>query len=156
MEIINKEVGSRIKSIRLNRKETTAEFAKCFDPPASDSLVSRWERGVNLPNTTRLKKIAEIANISVDELLHGKEEEQITMETVIYNGKVKILDEKIGDVVLELESGDYGFMDLLEELKNDDLFEYYDGSGLYILKEVKFIRKEENKVINRFYFNGAN
>lgn len=77
-------------------------------------------------------------------------------EEKIYKGKVKILDEKIGDVVLELESGDYGFMDLLEELKNDDLFEYYDGSGLYILKEVKFIRKEENKVINRFYFKGAN
>lgn len=75
---------------------------------------------------------------------------------VIYNGKLKVMDEKIGDVTLEIETGDYGFMDLLEELKDDALFEYYDGSGLYILKEVKFIRKEENKVVNRFYFKGAN
>lgn len=156
MEINKGEVGSRIKTIRISLKETTALFAKRFNPPASDSLVSRWERGVNLPNNQRLKEIADMGNMSVDELLHRKEKEQITMKTEIYKGKVKIVDEKIGDVVLELESGDYGFMDLLEELKNDDLFEYYDGSGLYILKEVKFIHKEENKVINRFYFKGAN
>lgn len=78
------------------------------------------------------------------------------MDAEIYKGKINVVEEKIGDVVLEVETRDYGFIDLLEELKNDDLFEYFDGSGLYILKEVKLIRKEENKVINRFYFKGNN
>lgn len=71
MEMDKKEVGSRIKSIRINLKETTAEFAKRFTPPASDSLVSRWERGVNLPNSGRLKQIADLGGYTVDELLYG-------------------------------------------------------------------------------------
>lgn len=66
-----KEVGQRIKSIRINLKETTAKFAQRFDPPASDSLVSRWERGVNLPNNERLKEIAEFGDLSIPELLYG-------------------------------------------------------------------------------------
>lgn len=71
MLIDKKEVGSRIKTIRINLKETTAKFAQRFDPPASDSLVSRWERGVNLPNNERLKAIADLEGISVNELLYG-------------------------------------------------------------------------------------
>lgn len=50
---------------------STAEFAKLFTLPSSDSLVSRWERGVNLSNNKRLETIAEIGNITVDELLYG-------------------------------------------------------------------------------------
>ena len=65
------EVGKRIKNIRINLKETTAEFANNFDPPSSNGLVSRWERGVNLPNSERLKVIADLGGISVDELLYS-------------------------------------------------------------------------------------
>lgn len=70
MEINNKEVGFRIKSIRQKNGKTTKEFGSLIDG-ASDSLVSRWERGVNLPNTKRLKLIAELGNVSVNELLYG-------------------------------------------------------------------------------------
>lgn len=35
------------------------------------SNVSRWERGENIPNSITLKKIAELGNITVDELLYG-------------------------------------------------------------------------------------
>lgn len=73
VKIDKKAVGKRIKSIRIEKGMTTAEFAKLFDPPASDSLVSRWERGVNLPNKSRLEKIANIGGYeSVEELLYGK------------------------------------------------------------------------------------
>lgn len=64
-------VGKRIKTIRINKGETTKEFAKHFNPKASDSLVSRWERGVNLPNNERIEKIAELGDMTVDELLNG-------------------------------------------------------------------------------------
>lgn len=78
MDIDKKKVGLRIKSIRINRKESTADFAKNFDPEASDSLVSRWERGVNLPNNIRIKKIADLGDITVEELLYGKKLEAIS------------------------------------------------------------------------------
>lgn len=71
MGIDNRSVGRRIKEIRLDRGESTADFAKNFTPEASNSLVSRWERGVNLPNANRLKTIAELGGISVNELLYG-------------------------------------------------------------------------------------
>ena len=64
MGIDNRSVGRRIKEIRLDRGESTADFAKNFTPEASNSLVSRWERGVNLPNANRLKTIAELGGIS--------------------------------------------------------------------------------------------
>lgn len=67
---INKKlVGQRIKNIRQEKGMTLEEFGKIFG--ASKSNVRSWEIGTNLPNPERLKTIAKIADISVEELLHG-------------------------------------------------------------------------------------
>lgn len=63
-------LGQRIKEIRLERGETTSEFAKHLT--ASKGTVSKWENGKYEPNRKRLKKIAKLGNTTVDELLHGK------------------------------------------------------------------------------------
>lgn len=71
-EINKKNVGNRIFSIRKSLGYTMKEFGqKIGTPTASDSIVSRWENGKSLPNNERLKKIAELGNITVDELLYG-------------------------------------------------------------------------------------
>ena len=62
-------IGNRIKSIRLSLGLTMEEFGKLFDVAALKSNVSGWERGNHLPNANRLKKIAELGDISVDELI---------------------------------------------------------------------------------------
>ncbi|PKG22725.1 helix-turn-helix domain-containing protein [Niallia nealsonii] len=67
-----KKIGSRIKLIRNELGLTMKEFGQKFDPPASDSIVSRWERGISTPNNERLKKIAELGNISMLYLTTGK------------------------------------------------------------------------------------
>jgi len=36
------------------------EFGQLLEPPASQSIVSRWERGVNLPSKSRLKSIQKL------------------------------------------------------------------------------------------------
>lgn len=64
-------IGKRIKSIRISKGIDLAEFGKMVNPPASASIVSRWERGINLPNSQRIKSIAEIGNVSVNFLLNG-------------------------------------------------------------------------------------
>ncbi|MEN2361199.1 helix-turn-helix domain-containing protein [Levilactobacillus brevis] len=64
-------IGKRIKSIRISKGIDLAKFGKMVNPPASASIVSRWERGINLPNSQRIKSIAEIGNVSVDFLLNG-------------------------------------------------------------------------------------
>lgn len=67
-----KEVGARIKNIRLHKGLTMEEFGKIFNPPACKSVVSNWERGNNLPNNARSKILAVVAGIPVEELLYGK------------------------------------------------------------------------------------
>lgn len=62
-------VGLRIKSIRETRGVNQKEFAKLIN--ATVPAVSNWENGRSLPNNERLKKIAEIGNLSINELLYG-------------------------------------------------------------------------------------
>jgi transcriptional regulator with XRE-family HTH domain len=71
---VNKfELGNRIRVIRQNSGKTMSEFGKIIDPenPASDSIVSRWEKGVSSPSPKRLKNIADFANVSVEYLQFG-------------------------------------------------------------------------------------
>lgn len=56
-----------------------SEFASRIDGKAKSGTISNWETGKNLPNNERLKRIAEIGNIDVNELLYGDP------ETFIYN-----------------------------------------------------------------------
>ena len=65
--IDKKLVGQKIKNIRLEKGMTLEEFGKMFG--ASKSNVRSWEIGTNLPNPERLKTIAKIADITVEELL---------------------------------------------------------------------------------------
>ncbi len=85
MKVNNYEVGKRIKSIRIKLGKTTADFGSLIDG-TSGSLVSRWERGVNLPNSKRLSMIAELGNITIDELLYG------SANQFAYNLLIKELD----------------------------------------------------------------
>lgn len=69
MEVDKKDVGQRIKSIRLSKGMTLEEFGKLFG--ASRGNVSLWEKGSSIPNNERLKQISEMGSLSVDELLYG-------------------------------------------------------------------------------------
>lgn len=84
MEKIDKKaVGARIRAIRLASGMTLKEFGQLFG--ANESIVSRWEKGSSIPKIERLKKIAEFANISVQDLLHGVKRYMYGIEW--WNGK---------------------------------------------------------------------
>lgn len=70
-DINKQEVGYRIKNIRLSLGKNTRQFGELFSPPASDSIVSRWESGKSIPNPQRLKIIAEKGNTTTEHLLFG-------------------------------------------------------------------------------------
>lgn len=70
MKVDKNTLGKRIKDIRVNKcSNTMEEFGNKVG--SGKSNVSRWERGENIPNSITLKKIAELGNITVDELLYG-------------------------------------------------------------------------------------
>lgn len=63
----NSYLGEKIKRIRKEKGLTMEEFGELFD--ASKGNVSMWESGNVLPNNERLKAIADLAGITVDELI---------------------------------------------------------------------------------------
>lgn len=66
-------IGRRIHSIRAELGLSMEEFGQRIDPNAHSGTVSNWEHGLNAPNAARIKKIAELGNVSVDVLLTGRE-----------------------------------------------------------------------------------
>lgn len=76
MEVNNKEVGSRISKIRKELGLNQEQFGKKINN-AHKSLVSKWEKGQGLPNNERLKLLADIGGISVNELLYGSFENRV-------------------------------------------------------------------------------
>lgn len=64
----NAGLSERIKNCRLKLGKSQEDFGKMFDPVAPKSAVSRWEHGGG-PNKGRLKKIAELCDTTVEELV---------------------------------------------------------------------------------------
>lgn len=77
MTIDKKELGNRIKEIRVAEKDTLEAFANKINKysdgviKSGKSNVSRWEKGENIPNDITLKAISDIGRVTVDELLYG-------------------------------------------------------------------------------------
>ena len=76
MYIDKKEVGKRILKIRKSYGYSMKEFGEKAGHAPRGS-VNSWEKGVNLPNEERLKQIASMGNMSVNELLYGSFKEYI-------------------------------------------------------------------------------
>lgn len=89
MKINKKEIGRRIRGIRISRGFTLEEFGQFFN--AGKSNVSQWERGLSIPNADRMYKISKFANITVDELLYGSNQD---IEE-LYKKLIRLSDDEI-------------------------------------------------------------
>lgn len=87
LDINKKEVAKRIKNIRLKKGITMVEYGKLIDPikPVKTGVISNWENGKQLPNKSRLMKIAEIGNVSIDELLYGDDYDYLSVGKQVYD-----------------------------------------------------------------------
>lgn len=63
-------IGKRIEQIRNEKGMSQEEFGSLIDN-AHKSLVSKWEKGQSLPNNNRLKLIATLGRMNVNQLLYG-------------------------------------------------------------------------------------
>ena len=85
-EIDKKAVGARIRAIREDIGMTMVEFGEWLE--TTQSAVSNWERGENLPNKYRIKRIATIGKISVQDLLHGVKRYMYVITYSKYSGPI--------------------------------------------------------------------
>lgn len=85
-KINKKSVGARIRAIREDIGMTMVEFGEWLE--TTQSAVSNWERGENLPNKYRIKRIATIGKISVHDLLHGVKRYMYVITYSNYSGPI--------------------------------------------------------------------
>ena len=69
-----KTLGMMISSLRKENGMTQLELAEKMG--VTDKAVSKWERDLSCPDVNTIPKLAEIFNISVDELMQVKADSQ--------------------------------------------------------------------------------
>ena len=128
-------LGYKIKELRLEKGMTTKEFGKLFG--ATDSNVTSWEKGRTSPNPERLKAIAKIADITVEELLSNSKHENALKYAL--NHAKKRLDELIsfGDPFPEMPLSSFAnkYYDKLLSSVEESLNTY--DLGNYSNKEIE-------------------
>ena len=77
---MKKTLGTMISSLRKDKGMTQLELAEIMG--VTDKAVSKWERDLSCPDINSIPKLAEILEISVEDLMQGKTEtkEQDTKE----------------------------------------------------------------------------
>ena len=68
-----KTIGEMISSLRKEKGMTQNELAEKMN--VTDKAVSKWERDLSCPDINTISKLADILDVSVDELLQAKKKE---------------------------------------------------------------------------------
>lgn len=127
-------LGHRIKNLRISLGMNQKQFSDSLKTKVS--TLSNWENGRNKPNMEKLSKIAELANISIEELLYGTNEERLT---ILLSATLQEYDE-----YTQLD-----FMTLFERIKKNLPFGFLSD---YTLN--KMILNELAKEIPDFNYHG--
>lgn len=64
------KIGKFIAECRKQKKLTQMQLAEQLG--ITDKAVSKWERGIAMPDSSLMLELCEILNISVNELLRGE------------------------------------------------------------------------------------
>lgn len=100
MDVDKAKFGNRVRSIRKAKGLNQEELGNMMDNPtrgenaANKPVVSAWERGISVPGPYRLKVIADLGGITVNELLYGKSVDPV----------VELLEQEIAKLA---PTGDY-------------------------------------------------
>ena len=137
---LNKEdklrLGYKIKELRLEKGMTTKEFGKLFG--ATDSNVTSWEKGRTSPNPERLKAIAKVADITVEELLSNSKKDYAIeyamnrLKNILYSESNLDIDIMLSDFVYKygekiLSKIEENFkLSILSMYSNKDIENYID------------------------------
>lgn len=80
------KIGKFISVSRKNKNLTQEQLAEKLG--VSINAVSKWERGLNLPDASLMKELCDILNITLNELFEGK---KLTNEEIISKSEKNII-----------------------------------------------------------------
>ena len=76
------KVSKFIKEIRIRNDLTQKEFAKMLN--VTYQAVSKWERGLNLPDIFIMMEISKLFNVDISEILNGEKNKNLKSNKKIY------------------------------------------------------------------------
>ena len=147
-EIMNQEkIGKFIAQCRKNKKLTQEQIAIRLG--VSDRAVSKWERGLNLPDASLMLELAKILDISVNELLTGEiikekeymnkaEENLVELEQIIENNNKRLLDLEVVLLIISILA--FVIMIMTSEVVDDKFFKVIliGGASIILLTAIIF------------------
>lgn len=68
------KIGENIKKVRLKNNLTQRQLAKKLN--ITDKAISKWERGISLPNIEMLKKLSDTLNVNIETFIKSDSKEE--------------------------------------------------------------------------------
>jgi transcriptional regulator with XRE-family HTH domain len=132
------KLRNKIKMARLSMGLTQSDFAKKAGV-ASGSKLSKIETGLQKPDLRDLKKISNLANISLNELLED------SMESLMFSGVVGAvsLEGSLGRIEASAKSSELDSYNLLLIEKMTEILRYDGDDKEFLLKRYQTIESIE-------------
>ena len=129
------EISYRIRELRLANNLEQTEVADYLGYK-SDTTVSKWENGKNLPTGAKLVKLAKLFNTTTDYILHGKD--------INTTASPDLLTQQITDTVVQLTPDNKKIVlrtseELLKEQKNEEETKINEVSEVISLYQVEVV-----------------
>ncbi|MFW3479644.1 helix-turn-helix domain-containing protein [Aerococcus urinaeequi] len=152
-------LGNRIKDVRIKRNETLEQFANNIKKMTEGTVnttksnVSKWERGLNVPNDRTLTAIAKLGDTTVDMLLRPDDIdfEEFSTQVKKENSKIRSWFDDMISNYFEREKDNNNFENSYEYELNVSLMfafqEYYWTEERQRLSETKTTILEQVKDI---------
>lgn len=163
-------IAERLKELRLKNRFEQIEVAERLGYK-SDTSISKWENGKNLPNGKRLTQLALLFNTSTDYILSGKENNISNINSIyqklnnqrkenIYNfakNQLKQQEEQSNVVQADFSIKEDSSVYSLEQYRNKIKQEWRGyvsaGTGEFLFDEqVEYVEFDENEVPDRADF----
>lgn len=140
---MNKEiVGNFLRILRKKKGLTQIQLSKQLDFIYSDATISKWERGISVPNIDDLKLLAKNFNVSVDEILNGTRYEEVDLEKKYFISNDKWAYRYNSDDLYDIREE----QELLIETRFKELLKKMVSDGLSLSED-----KEFDFIVNHFY-----
>ena len=133
-----KKIGKFILELRKENNMTQADLAKKLQ--VTDKAISKWERGLGFPDINSIPKLAEVFEVSVDELMQVKTE---TKENMSKNKIDEIVDTALKGVGVAMGIA-VTVLSVLGELEANTAFVML-GIGLASISISQLKDKQEEK-----------
>ena len=78
----NQKFGQFIASIRKEKGWTQMELAHKLN--ITDKAVSKWERGIGFPDLKMIEPLAQVLDISINEIMHAEKQTKKIQNTIMF------------------------------------------------------------------------